>query len=285
MKKLLSSSAETLLGLKRADTSIITDPVQFNEYSVFIIQQGEGVFYADFSVFPFAGPVILFATPLQTIRMEATAGITYSLLQFHGDFYCIEYHREEVACNGLLFNNIYIEPSIQLSAVDQVGFDSLLDQIEEELSATEPSEIVLKSIVQLFLAKSSQVKIRSIGQSAAIAPKDGQMELFKKLLEENFLTLHKPSDYAALLAMTTNNLTKRSTKYFRKTPSQLITERLILEAKKQLHLTHKSIKEIAYSLKFEDEFYFSRVFKKHTNISPQAFRDKTGISIVADLYR
>ena len=112
--------------------------------------------------------------------------------------------------------------------------------------------------------------------------KDEQMENFRKLLNEHFLSLHKPSEYAELLAMTPDNLTKRSTRYFKKTPSQLIQERLILEAKKQLHLTRKSIKEIAWALQFEDEFYFSRVFKKFTHLSPQAFRDQTGISIVAD---
>ena len=31
-------------------------------------------------------------------------------IAFHGDFYCIEYHKKEVACNGLLFNNIYQQP-------------------------------------------------------------------------------------------------------------------------------------------------------------------------------
>jgi AraC-like DNA-binding protein len=83
--------------------------------------------------------------------------------------------------------------------------------------------------------------------------------------------------------MSPNNFSKRCTRYFKKTPSQLIQERLILEAKKLLHLTRQSIKEIAYALKFQDEFYFSRVFKKVTRVSPQTFRDKTGISIVADL--
>ena len=120
---------------------------------------------------------------------------------------------------------------------------------------------------------------------ARLQQKDELMERFQQLLNEHYLTLHKPQDYADLLAMSSNTFTKRCTKYFKKPPSHLITERLVLEAKKQLHLTRKSIKEIAYALNFEDEFYFSRVFKKFTNVSPQAFRDMTGISIVADLYR
>ena len=68
-----------------------------------------------------------------------------------------------------------------------------------------------------------------------------------------------------------------------KSPSQLIQERVMLEAKKQLHLTHKSIKEVAAALHFSDEHYFSRFFKKQAGISPTVFREKVGISIVADL--
>jgi AraC family transcriptional activator of pobA len=109
------------------------------------------------------------------------------------------------------------------------------------------------------------------------------MERFRQLLDQHYLMLHKPKDYAKLLAMSPNNFTKRCTRYFKKSPSQLIQERLLLEAKKQLHLTRLSIKEIAYSLKFNDEFYFSRFFKKLAKVSPQTFREKTGISIVADL--
>ena len=113
--------------------------------------------------------------------------------------------------------------------------------------------------------------------------RDEQMEQFMQLIEKNYLTLHKPADYAALLAMSPNNLSKRSNRYFGKSPSLIIQERLILEAKKKLHLTRQSIKEIAFALSFTDEFYFSRFFKKFTGVSPQSFRDQAGVSIIADI--
>jgi AraC-like DNA-binding protein len=155
--------------------------------------------------------------------------------------------------------------------------------MKSELEQPVPSEAVSQAYLQLFLAKSSATKIASLEQPAEQSTKDEMMEKFRVLLDKNYLTLHKPSDYASLLAMTPDNFTKRCTRYFKKTPSRLIQERLILEAKKQLHLTRQSIKEIAYNLKFQDEFYFSRFFKKFTKISPNAFREQTGISIVADL--
>ena len=282
MKEVYSGSGGLLLSLKAVEGAALCTPVQYPVYTVFLIPEGFGTYHADFGVFNFKGPVLLFSTPLQVIYVEECKLLNCKMLQFHGDFYCIEFHREEVSCNGLLFNNIYIDPVVVLSDKEAGLFDSLLTDLDAELNEATPSEITLRAYLQLFLAKSSAIKLKAIAENKDKAEKDEQMEHFKKLLDEHFLSLHKPSDYAALLAMTPDNLTKRSTRYFKKTPSQLIQERLILEAKKQLHLTRKSIKEIAWNLKFKDEFYFSRVFKKFTKVSPQAFRDKTGISIVAD---
>jgi len=43
-----------------------------------------------------------------------------------------------------------------------------------------------------------------------------------------------------------------------------------------LYLTNKSVKEVAYELGYDDEYYFSRFFKKNVNISPQTYRETVG---------
>lgn len=282
MKRICSSSDETLLALDAGEDCLAT-PVQFSEYTMVFVEEGEGLYHADFGAFPFKGPVLLFSTPLQLIYIEQQRACKMSMLQFHSDFYCIEYHKAQVACNGLLFNNIYIEPSVKMTEREACVFKHLLEELSEEFDITGCDEIVMRGYLQLLLAKSSSMKTRSSANLADPKERDEQMEHFRQLLDQHYLTLHKPADYAALLAMSPNNFTKRCTKYFKKSPSAMIQERLILEAKRQLHLTRRSIKEIAYSLQFSDEFYFSRFFKKFTRVSPQTFRQRTGISIVADL--
>ena len=277
MKAVSSSSGEYLFKLSTTTENALSEPMQFREYTVLFIPKGEGIYHADFATFAFKGPVLLFATPYQVLQLEQQTPFESSMLQFHGDFYCIEYHRVEVACNGLLFNNIYLQPCVKLSEAEADSFKQLLIQMTGD-----ESDIVLRAYLQLFLAKSSSIKIRSMAEAEPNG-KDELMEKFRELLDQHYLTLHKPNDYAKLLAMSPNNFTKRCKRYFKKSPSQLIQERLILQAKKLLHLTRKGIKEIAYELNFEDEFYFSRVFKKFTKVSPQTFRHETGISIVADL--
>jgi len=273
---------QVLFNITKTDTVSLSTPAQFSCYTVIFIGKGEGVYHADFGKFPFIGPVLLFSTPVQQIYIEQADPVDITMIQFHGDFYCIEYHRAEVSCNGLLFNNCYIEPEVNLSEKDCLLFQNLLVDLEQEFSSPQTNETVIRSYLQLWLAKASAIKINAL-ENQEVKEIDMLMEKFRQLIDEHFLSLHKPSNYAGLLNITPNSLTKRCTKYFNKTPSQLINERLILEAKKQLHLTRQSIKEIAYKLKFQDEYYFSRVFKKFTKVSPQAFRDKTGISVVADL--
>ena len=58
----------------------------------------------------------------------------------------------------------------------------------------------------------------------------------------------------------------------------MISERIIIEAKRELYLTSKPVKEIAYHLGYTDEYYFSRFFKANAGVSPQIYRDTVGFA-------
>ena len=52
-----------------------------------------------------------------------------------------------------------------------------------------------------------------------------------------------------------------------------INARTIHEAQRELVYSTLSIKQISAELGFEDEGYFGRFFKKHTNLKPTDFRN------------
>ncbi len=52
----------------------------------------------------------------------------------------------------------------------------------------------------------------------------------------------------------------------------LLGDKRILESKKEIAFTEKSMKEIAYDLGYKDPAYFNRVFTQSTGISPMEFR-------------
>jgi AraC family transcriptional activator of pobA len=253
-------------------------------YNIFLLQ-GSGKVSVDLVEYNFEGKIALFTTPYQIIYFNTEQPFETRRLQFHGDFYCIEYHKKEVACNGLLFNNIYQQPYINLETGDYVEMEYILGKMIVEMKNNSSfSTAVVKAYLQLILALCSKIK----SKDTAIYQEENTyhpLMKFKALLENNFHKERQPSFYAAQMSISPNNFSKICKQHFLKTPSTLIHERVILESKKLIHLSHKSMKEIAAELNFDDENYFSRYFKKHAGITPTAFRENVGISIVADLSR
>lgn len=249
-------------------------------YHIFLLN-GKGTLTVDCTSYSFDGRTAIFTSPYQNIAVHAKENVEVRQLDFHGDFYCIEYHKKEVACNGLLFNTIYLFPHINLPKKTYDEVEGIFEKMAAVNQEEDFSEAVLKSYLQLILALCSKVKIGLLKDRDLPVEEVSLLKQFQSLLEEHFLSERSPAFYAAQLHISPNTLSKKLKTEFGKSPSKLIQERVILEAKKQIHLTHRSIKEIAALLHFEDVFYFSRYFKKYTGVSPTQFRDEVGISIVA----
>jgi AraC-like DNA-binding protein len=60
--------------------------------------------------------------------------------------------------------------------------------------------------------------------------------------------------------------------HLQKTVGDMIAERIITQARHELYLSDKPIKQIALELGFHDVTYFSRFFKLRTTVSPDAYR-------------
>jgi AraC-like DNA-binding protein len=83
---------------------------------------------------------------------------------------------------------------------------------------------------------------------------------YNYLVESNFKTKHQVADYAEML-----NKSPKHYLFFKNTtknPLQIIQDRTILEARRLLRYSDKSIKEIAYEIGYEDIQSFSRFSRK-----------------------
>jgi len=104
--------------------------------------------------------------------------------------------------------------------------------------------------------------------------------LFIELLERQFpiesphqkLGLRTAKDYAERLAIHVNHLNKVLKENTGKTTTDLISGRIVQEAKILLKQTDWNISEIGYTLGFEEVAHFSNFFRKQTSLSPMAFR-------------
>lgn len=96
---------------------------------------------------------------------------------------------------------------------------------------------------------------------------------FRKLVNNRFTALRTAKDFATELNITPNYLNALCQEFFYKTVSEIIQERVILEAKRMLMHTSLSISEISFKLGFNDNSYFGRYFKKEVGMTPKRFRD------------
>ncbi len=279
------SSGERMLRVSAASGTTLARGQQSALYTILLMERGEGTCHVDAGRYALTAPAVLFATPFQVVRVDVPKKLRATQIQFHGDFYCIELHKEEVACNGLLFNNCYEAPLIAPAPADHAELARISFDLQRELAAVSPSSAVLTAYLQLFLARASQIKRQRLADRLLGPPRDAVMDRFRALIAQHARDNLKPKDYAARLNLTGGAFTRRCKRVYGKTPSALIQEQTILEAKKLLHLTRAPIKEIASTLGFADEHYFSRYFKKLTRVSPKHFRERTGISVVADQSR
>ncbi|MFT4969572.1 MAG: AraC family transcriptional activator of pobA [Chitinophagales bacterium] len=101
---------------------------------------------------------------------------------------------------------------------------------------------------------------------------DQVFDQFMFQLSLNFSQEHSLSFYTDFLAISQEKLNKICQEKLNKTPSELIQERILLEAKRLLFHSHLSIKEIAFALGYEDPSYFNRLFKLKIEQTPASFR-------------
>lgn len=251
-----------------------------NFYSILFIKKGKGNFNVDMNQFSFESNSMFFLTPYQPFQLKYEGLISGLAWHFHPDFFCIERHSKEVACNGILFNNVYEPPMITLSDQQANEFEELFGKFEQEMLAAGLAQVdLLMALLKIFLINATRIKVQQhpeVLEDMATEEHPFILQKLKDHIEEHYRKKHAPSDYAAMLHITPKALGKISKNFFNKTLSELIHERIVIEAKRELYLTGKPVKQIAYELGFDDEFYFSRFFKKITTISPQYYRDTVG---------
>jgi AraC family transcriptional activator of pobA len=255
---------------------------RLNYYSLIWIQKGEGKVKVDFSEYDFTKDQLLAFAPYQPFMLSSADAIEGKVIHFHPDFFCIMKHHDEVACNGVLFNNIYEPPYVLIDEAAKATFNMVLEQMKIEMQNPALAQYeLLISYLKIFLITASRLKKEQ--QPKEFAPIEENTAPFilqnlKNFIEQNFKTKHSASDYADLLNISPKALAKITKNHFNKTLTNLIAERIIIEAKRELYLTNKPVKEIAYELGYDDEHYFSRFFKTNAEVSPQMYRDTVGFA-------
>lgn len=222
-------------------------------------------------------PSLFFVAPNQYLHLKKSGIEGGYFIFYNRDFYCIQIHDNEVACDGLLFNNIHNMPEVTLNKEDTPFFTYLFSQMVDEFRLKDPSleEMIRTCLKQLFIKSARLWKNQNLNKQ--LAQQNNDLEFFRKftlLVEDHYKQKHNVADYAELLFIAPKTITHKFKRLKLPQPNDVIKSRIMLEAKRLLAHTTLTAKEISYELGYDDPAYFSRLFVQKTGETPSGFRTK-----------
>ena len=234
--------------------------------------------YAD-KVIEVEKDALMFATPKIPYHwVPQDSDQTGMFCIFTGDF--LLPHKAGVSLDDLPIFQPGQLPVFQLNQEETQEIEYLFRKMHKELGADYKYKYDLLRNMVLELIHYGQ-KLQPMSSLSAVQNASERISsLFVELLERQFpldslnqrLNLRTAKDYADRLAVHVNHLNKVLKEVTGNTTTQLISKRVVQEAKILLKQTNWNIAEISYTLGFDDLSHFSNFFKKQTSFTPAAFR-------------
>lgn len=216
---------------------------------------------------------IMCCTPENRIMVVNLANEQVPVFLFNRRFYCIRDHDHEVSCNGLLFYGSSSPPVFELPEFELKCFYILFEMLEKEFRM---KDALQKEMLGTILKQILIISTRTLREKLDISDlREKEVDLirnFNLLVEKHFREKHKVKDYAEMLNMSPSSLSNFFHLHSQKSPLQIISERILLEAQRLIMFSDKSLSEIAFHLGFNDASHFSKFFKKNTGYSPKQYK-------------
>lgn len=252
----------------------INEHLHTDLFQIFIIDTGEGMLIQDNTKIKLETPCILLI-PTNTFHgFEFQSDISGEVFTISEQF--IETIFKNTPLIVLELNKAQ-QYSFSQDNQEQNDFMYLKNKIIQEITESNPyKQISLQSLFQLFFIGLYRLK------NAVDNPNElsnnrtlGYFHAFQKLIKKTLPESKLIKEYASELRITPVHLNRICQTLVQKSALQVVHEYFITEAKKYLLYTSYSISEVSYLLHFKDPAYFSRLFKKQTGFSPNAFRANT----------
>ncbi|MFK7787699.1 MAG: helix-turn-helix domain-containing protein [Crocinitomicaceae bacterium] len=253
------------------ETIALTDSRE-SFYRMIFLEEGNAQFNIDFNEYFVKAPALIFVSENQLVSNNENTRLKGKVIGFSNDFFCIKLNRSETFCDAVIFNTLK-PPYVELAENELKKIEYLVNSMEAELKeANEFQEEIIISQLKNLLLYASKIKLNQFGD-VDLSRLSKLVTDFQDLLEKEFAEKHSAQYYSDNLNISPKGLNKAVKKELGRTVSELIKEKLIVEAKRELYARDLSVKEIAFKLGFEDPAYFSRFFKKETSHSPKEYAE------------
>jgi len=262
----------------KTNASRIIKPHIHSFYQIIWFKKGRGTHFVDFKPCEVVDNTIFLVAQNQVHYFDGNTAYEGVLIHFNEAFLLKNESEMEFFLKYNLFNNPYQYPFCRVDRETESVLDEYLALMRREFEDAEQfgKEQILRNCLKSFLIqiqrKKNQSENLSDGPAGLMGEKRLQLVRFINFISENYHKGLTVSEYARLLHMSSRSLSEMTHQLLNKTPSQMIQERIILEAERMLLYSDLNINQIGYRLGFDDPSYFVKYFRKHTHTAPSEFR-------------
>ena len=239
-------------------------------FEILVLEEAAGDQQLDSQTFPLVDNRLYFIGAGQVHTLRATH-LRGWLLAFDPALLDQDGIGTEQLSVATLFSRWRRQPFIDLTADTAPVFAALLLLLRQEYARAQPCPQTLRAYLQALLFNAQRAHVADTGAPVPTAQQT-YLERLHELMEQHYSSHHPAAFYAGQLELPLKRLNEYARQALGQSVTQLVHERLLLESKRLLLYSSLTIKEVAYTVGFQEPAYFSRFFKSKTSYYPEQFR-------------
>lgn len=248
-------------------------------YHIIWFQNGNPTHLVDFNPIEIKPNTLLFVNKDTVQRFDSKTKFDGKAILFTDSFFNKTETDTKFLRTSILFNDLFSVAQIEIQNQSKL-FANILQQMIDELNSIKDNSQadILQNLLHNFLLHSERERRKQNFTEIKKSIDLDYVMRFKEILENCYKNQKQVNYYAKEISITEKRLNQATTKVLGKSPKEIIDNRVLLETKRILVHTNESVKEIAYTLGFEEPTNFIKYFKKHTTLTPTEFREQNTVT-------
>lgn len=248
-------------------------PHRHDFYATILFTQGNGIHEIDFQKYEVSPGSLFYMSPGQIHGWELSPDIDGYIFFCSQDFYEMHYVNQKLR-SFPFFGSVHFPRKLQLHDDYLEEYIHIIHKLQNEYHSQNlmKNGLILSLLSQIFIHSTRLFSkdFDHLSSSAGLSYFKHYQD-FEDLVEEYFTKEKSVAFYASSMNISPKHLNRIIQTVVQKTATDLITERVVLEAKRMLIYLDESLGEIAFRLGYEEYSYFVRVFRKSSGMTPTQF--------------